>query len=107
MDWPDLFKLAYGRLRLTPDQFFDLTVSEFNYMILGYYDEIREREQSAYERERWAVVNLLNAWTEKPIRRVQELAIFNWEKEYRTPVSLSQRMTQEARERLEKAMDKF
>ena len=102
-----MFKLAYGRLRLTPDHFFSLTVSEFNYMILGYYDEIREREQSAYERERWAVVNLLNAWTEKPIRRVQELAIFNWEKETGAAVSLSERMTKEARERLEKAMDKF
>lgn len=76
-------------------------------MVLGYYEEIKEREQAAYERERWAVVNLLNAWTEKPIKSVQELAVFSWEKETGAAVSLSERMTQEARERLEKAMDKF
>ena len=83
------------------------TPSEFNLAIEGYFNGINEANRAEWERQRWTAVNLLNAWLKNPIKKVQDLAVFEWEKDVSGSKPLSKMMTPEARERLIKAMDKF
>lgn len=94
---------------MTPDEFYDITPSDFNLKLEGFYEAENDRERREYERQRWVIINIINCWIEKPIKKATDLVVFEWEKtETKKPVvKLSEAMTPEARERLERAFDKF
>ena len=74
--------MAVGQMGLRPADFEQMTVAEFYYAWVGWSRREVEREQQAWERERWSVWVLTSVQLDRKDRKpMQEMFPLPWDKE--------------------------
>lgn len=75
LDWDEIQKLAYGKLGLLPNEFWELTPSEFHLMLEGRVEDEERFWENLQYLAAWHAANIMNASgnLKKRIKNPEEL----------------------------------